>query len=468
MLKIKENMSSHLRIWLASIPSVNQSYIGFSEINGKPYSYNNLYVDVDDVIVSILASVLGKESPLAMIEALRKNSTLPNREFLDTVANKLQDSLDKGEAIAYEFFTRFNLSRNDMLMLKYGEVPIKDSDNRILKDENGNPIFELDSKVINVNRNDVQTVIRQNWKNSFNNLFNLNSEESFISDSVSIENLGEIYKRYQEFKSNITHYFDENGELKDENSRVYLINQLKSLLLDVGIEINTVVANDLINGYSEIGAPKLKFTNNKNNSIFEPKNTGSLGTIFENLNPNKLNPEAFFNSSGVSNLSRLMEPYTNVYLTMSSRDAKNRSITAYSLKDNFTQNFLNIVNQAQDLSYQKTQKAKGQQIQISSPLLDFINNNDFKASSQILNYLTTLEPYDLQIFLRNFVYNIYNVSKNTDDNYDPKELPEMEPMEFLHTQMLLLLIWHLQINGITLNLVTNFLQLQRLKQKCMF
>jgi len=436
MLKVKENMSSHLRIWLAGIPSTTRSFIPINSLGGVEVKSTNSYVDVDDVIITILESVVGKTTPAAMIAALRENSSrLPNREHLSIVADKLEKAFEEGEAIANEFYTRFNLTRNEMVMVKYELTPRKievGGESTVLKDENGDIIYDLNNKVINVNRNDVPKVIVNNWYTTFSIMFNLNNADSFEADSTTLKDIELAYNEYTNFKNSILQYFDKDGNLVDENNRIEVRSRIKNLFANIGITLNDPVIDTLIDSENRVN----RFSSIKNISVFN-SNKGYFATIFENLNPNKFSPEDAFNSTGMQTLAKRMSAYTDAYLTMSSTDEKGRTITAYGLHDHFTKSFWDLVNYAVDLKSQRDRIANGEDIEESSPLLHILNNRDFKSSSKNLKRLAYLQAENLNIFLNNFEYTIFNVTKSAIRGTNAKELPDMNPREFLNTKIML-------------------------------
>lgn len=436
MLKIKDNMSSHLRVWLAGIPSTTSSFIGIDSIKGKPIKSTNTYVPIDTVIKNVCEATLGKSTLVGMITSLKEiSSKYPNREFMSIIASKLEDAIENGDAIANEFFTKFNMTRNEMLMVKYDSTPRKyklDGENVYEKDSEGNFIYDINNKVINVNRNDVPRNLRDNWYNVFSVMFNLNKEDTFEPDETTLKDVKNVYSKYTEIKNSILKHFTDKGELANEDERPIVQEIIKNLFASIGVHINNEVADTLIDSTS----PKNKFIKYIKSSVFHPE-SGYLGNIFENFNPNNFNPEKAFNSSGMSTIANRMALYEDSYMNISSTDEKGRTITAYGLNDHFTRGFWDLINSAIDLKNQRQRIAEGEDIEESSPLLNILNNRDFKGQSLLLKRLAFSQGESLDVFLNNFNYTIYNVTKSSIRGSKAKELPEMNDREFINTKMML-------------------------------
>ena len=154
-------MSSNLKVWLSSVSGLEDSIIPIGE-NIKTF------VNIDTVINNIYEATIGKRLPNEIISGLEEAAALiPSRAYLGEIADRLKKEQLAGSKIASEFITKFNGTKRELILVKLDAVPRQigfGKDAIFEKDSEGNVVYDVHNKVINVNRADIPRNLIENWK----------------------------------------------------------------------------------------------------------------------------------------------------------------------------------------------------------------------------------------------------------------------------------------------------------------
>ena len=421
-ISTKEKLSPRLKVWLSSIPSNEESYI---PVNFPNLNVENTFVPIDIVINAINEATIGKRTPEAMIEAMEKEgNTVKNRYFLLDVAKRLKAEQKTDSRIPNEFFSKFNQTKNEMVMVKTSFSPRK-INNQIVRNENNEIVFDINNQVININRGDIPNNLRELWWNYF--FFN-NSEEENNELTLPKSTYKNIYSNYLNVKESLFKYFDGYGNLITENSRNEVRLKLSNLFNSINVELNNEVLDKLIDGFNNYNKFKIG-----ESSIFNEK-FGILGQIFSEFKPDIANAEKAFGSTGILKLTQEQAKYVDNFMNTSAKDGKNRSIWAYGLNNPFTREMFEIFSSVKELQNQRQEIKEGKNIQENAYILDLLKNH-YSGKSEILNLLATLPTESLETFLNNFKWSIFNVTKSSVKGAKGKELKHMTPREFINSQI---------------------------------
>lgn len=422
-ISTKEKLSPRLKVWLSTIPANEESYIGLSF---PKLNIQNTYLPIDVVINAINESTVGKRTPEGIINSLEKTaSEIENRYFLAEVARRLKLEQTQDSRIPNEFFSKFNQTKNEMVMVKT-TASVRKVNNEIVKDENNNPVFDLQNEVININRNEIPSNLRENWFQVFS--FE-NSEEVDNELVISKQTYNNIYKKYLSIKDSLFKHFNSYGELINENDRIEVRQKLNELFSIIGVDLNVNTLDALIdskiNKYSKFKV--------ESESIFNEK-SGILGQIFSEFKPDNSNAAKGFGSTGMLRLSFEESKYVDSFMNTSAKDGKNRSIWAYGLNNPFTREMWDIILSAKELLNQKEQMLEGADVALNEYILE-LKKTHYSSNSEILNYLTTLTGESFETFVNNLKWQIYNVTKSSVKGAKGKELKHMNEREFINSQI---------------------------------
>jgi hypothetical protein len=418
----KDKLSPRLKVWLSSIPSTEESFIA---VNFPNLSVTTTYVPIDVVINAINEATVGKRTPETIIASLEKYAKEnPNASFLNEVVRRLKLEQNQDSTIPNEFFSKFNQTKNEMVMVKTFTTP-KRINGEIVKDENGEITYDIHSQVININRNDIPNNLKDAWFQDFSFEYSEEKDEELV---VSRDSYKKVYDGYTKFKDSILKNFDSFGNLANEAVRPEVIQNINKLFASIGVELNTEVVNKLINGGFKGSRFKIG-----NDSIFTEK-FGILGQIFSEFKPDIQNAERGFGSTGMNKIANEQAKYVDNFMNTSAKDGKNRSIWAYGLNNPFTREMFDILASAKELAAQKEAIKQGANINQNAEILDLLQTH-YSNKSEILTLLSTLEGESLETFMNNLSWSIFNVTKSSVKGAKGKELKNMNEREFINSQL---------------------------------
>ena len=410
----KEKMSSKLRTFLSSIENGQQALITL-KIGDK--IYNKQYVNENIVIQAINEVTVGVNTYEEVLKALQDASVaVRGREFLAQVVEKLQLEKAKGSEIVNQFVDKFNQQKNDLTLTVFEKKPVvlskfkKDGKWIIvpLRDNNGNTMFYYDYKVINANRNDILTNLKNDAKQRFieaNELTEETVDKEIVADTV------EQYKNFRDFVK--SDYKDGKFTNPEE-----AINKLKSLFETLNFEFSDELYKEFIKKDS------YKFNNinfnldGKGKSVFN-KSYGILNNIFGNLEEDT-SIDKLFGNSGARKLFEVEAETKEYFYNTSTLDGKGRNIWGYSMPSPMFRELNDIIND-DNLSF------------IASDPTQSL----YTSSSYILSELNRqgAATEDILQFKANLKYSLFNTLKQKGE--EGKELDQMEPAEFIATQIIL-------------------------------
>ena len=410
----KEKMSSKLRTFLSSIENGQQALITL-KIGDKVY--NKQYVNENIVIQAINEVTVGVNTYEEVLKALQDASVaVRGREFLAQVVEKLQLEKAKGSEIVNQFVDKFNQQKNDLTLTVFEKKPVvlskfkKDGKWIIvpLRDNNGNTMFYYDYKVINANRNDILTNLKNDAKQRFieaNELTEETVDKEIVADTV------EQYKNFRDFVK--SDYKDGKFTNPEE-----AINKLKSLFETLNFEFSDELYKEFIKKDS------YKFNNinfnldGKGKSVFN-KSYGILNNIFGNLEEDT-SIDKLFGNSGARKLFEVEAETKEYFYNTSTLDGKGRNIWGYSMPSPMFRELNDIIND-DNLSF------------IASDPTQSL----YTSSSYILSELNRqgAATEDILQFKANLKYSLFNTLKQKGE--EGKELDQMEPAEFIATQIIL-------------------------------
>ena len=407
-LRLKDTMSTHLKVWLSSIQSVESSLIPLGESI-------NTFVPIDSVINAIDEATIGKRTRNDIMDALQAAANkIPSRAYLNDVVKLLKLEDEQGSKIANEFIVKFNDAKKELLMVKTTATPRKFGTGEytnVEKDADGNTIYDVTNEVINVNRASIPGNLKDTWNTQFTIDHKSDSGENGLE--VGKGEFEAITKDYNDFKNDILQHFDGTGKLAKEEDRNVVKDKINDILGKIGVFLSDNTLNSFIDGKIK----NQKFIKDK--GVFSKY--GILTTIFHELDPKQSNETKAFGSDGMNQLAKEEANYVDSYMNSSATDGKNRQIWGYGLHNPFTRNYWDLVN-----------SAIGDKELINKKLQNYYN-----GQSSILSDLMKYNGDDLNIFLNNLSYTIYNVTKSSKKNANGKELKEMGEYEFINSQIAL-------------------------------
>lgn len=421
----KEKMSSRLRTFLSSIKNDKPSLIKLS-IGNK--SYRTQYVNENIVIQAINEVTVGLNTTQQVLDALDKASKfIKGREFLAEVREKLQAEVAKGTEIPNQFVDKFNQQKNTLTIAMYEKKPIvthyyinKNGErvNVNLRNEKGEIQYYYDYKVINANRNDIATNLKEEIKQRFIEKYGLTEE--VIPDDLLIE----PYTQYLNFREYVNkNYEDDNFANPKEAAQ-----KLKDLLSTLGFELSDDLYEELIENKRGRFNANFKLNEKATNSVFNKK-YGILSLIFQNLNKKEVekNLDLLFGNSGALKLFSVEASLTEYRYNTSTLDGKGRNIWGYSMPSP-------MFRELHDLLENDHTFPDGTKI----PLYDILANEDYSlysSSSRILKNLVSLSTEEKKLFKENIKYSLFNTLKQR--SKEGKELTQMERAEFIASQIIL-------------------------------
>jgi hypothetical protein len=408
----KEKMSSKLRTFLSSIEN-DQEALFTLKIGDKVY--NKQYVNENIVIQAINEITIGANTYEEVVKALQDASVaIKGREFLAQVVEKLQLEKAKGSEIVNQFVDKFNQQKNDLTLTVFEKKPVvlnkfkKDNKWVIvpLRDNDGNTVFYYDYKVINANRNDIFTNLKNDTKQRFieaNELTEETVDKSIVVDAV------EQYKNFKDFVK--SDYKD--GKFTNPEEAII---KLKSLFETLNFEFSDELYKEFIKKDS------YKFNNinfnldGKGKSVFN-KSYGILNNIFGNLEEDT-SIDKLFGNSGARKLFEVEAQTKEYFYNTSTLDGKGRNIWGYSMPSPMFRELHDITTD-DNLSF------------IASDPTQSL----YTSSSYILSQLNEGSTEDILQFKANLKYSLFNTLKQKGE--EGKELGQMEPAEFIATQIIL-------------------------------
>lgn len=427
--RMKDTMSSHLRTFLSGIPSTKKSFIQV----GK---YTTDFVSEDIIIQAINEATLGYTTLPEMIMAMRAYSNIKGREFLAIVADNIEAQMNAGTKIAAEFGVKFNQQYNNLLLLKYAKGKRvlerwKSEDSSgisYIKNKDGLTIPEFTFQVINVNRQNLEQNIKQQWADNFRNKYN--TKNDLLDDATK----DAIFKEYEALRESLPNIAIEGKLLFPEATKT----AVKNLLLKVGIELGEEALNRVMSGqfsgakteqyFIERGRSHRKVGDKfiASKSVFGPY--GFLFTIFDQFSYNKnLQVDNIFETTGIFALASTEALFAEQFLNTSVLDGKGRNIWSYGLPNPLTREFNKITK---DPEYAKK-----------------LQGTLYTNKSLILDKLATLKGADLVDYRDSLKYGVFSMGKagkvkdeNTGETVgakdsNGKELTNTNPREFFMYQL---------------------------------
>jgi len=429
----KSTLSTLVKSWLSGIPTTTPSIIGFGQ---------KTYKDLNQVI-SVLNSLLrdkatGDEQIAALKHAAAQSR---DREWLGTIADRLIAEKAIGSPIYNQFVDKFYQKFNQLRLVRTffepkGYESTEGGAKRFypLKDKDGNFVYDLKIKVINLNREDVPKNLRDAWANNFlMQSFSVESEGRFQGmQTINSDLRTEIKNAYENFKTfTVLNYRD--GVWMSPIKAKERLQQLFSL---IGVDLNSPTLEDMVNGFI-IDNDKQTFepyTSKTKGSVFSPK-SGYMAQIFEPIIQGTETANNPFGTSGMIRVSEIMAQYIDDYVNTSVSDGKGRKLWAYGIPDPNWVEFTKILSSAT----QKTPDGKSlTTAEFEKTHIGQILKDKFSGRSRLLNKLKDLQssPKDLKNFAEALQIFTFNTLKGQDSN-EGKELKNMVEAEHIFTKIAL-------------------------------
>jgi len=411
----KEKMSGRLRTFLSSIKSEEPSLI---TLTSDKKVYNTQYVTEDKVIQAVNESLVGINDFNKAIKNLDEDSkTYKGREFLTQVKDRLLLENEKGSEIVNQFVDKFNQQKNNLTITNYIKKPViaytftTQEGKKVsvpLRDGKNNVMFYYDYRVINANRNDIATNLKDDAKQNFI------EENKLEEEIVPLDITKFIFDDYVEFK--------EYAKNNYKNGKFSNVTEAKQKLKDLFSKINITLSEELLEELTENKRNRLTVNfntaTNDTKSVFHNK-FGILSNIFSELN-NEVTLDKLFGNSGVNKLFKLEAEFQEYYYNISTLDGKGRNIWGYSMPSPFFRSLFDILNDEEK-----------QEIAANKDL------SYFTSSSYILEQLSKLNTEERKLFKENLKYSLFNTLKTT--GTEGKELTQMKEQEFIISQIISLI-----------------------------
>jgi len=424
----KSTLSTLVKSWLSGIPTTTPSIIGFGQ---------KTYKDLNQVIAVLNSLLRDKATGDEQIAALKKAaSQARDREWLGTIADRLIAEKAIGSPIYNQFVDKFYQKFNQLRLVRTFFEPkgYESSEGGAkkfypLKDKDGNFVYDLTVKVINLNREDVPKNLRDAWANNFlMQSFSVESEGRFQGrQTINSDLRTEIKNAYENFKTFASLNY-RNGMWTSPLKATERLQQLFSL---IGVDLNAPTLEDLTNGFV-LDDDKQTFepyTSKVKGSVFSPK-SGYMAQIFEPIIQGTETTNNPFGTSGMIRVSEIMSQYIDDYVNTSVSDGKGRKLWAYGIPDPNWVEFTKIVTSA---TQPGLTTAEFEKTHIGQILKD-----KFSGRSRILNKLKDLQsaPKDLKNFVEALQIFTFNTLKGQDSN-EGKELKNMVEAEHIFTKIAL-------------------------------
>jgi hypothetical protein len=421
----KEKMSSKLRTFLSSIKNDKPSLINL--VFGNKV-YNTQYVNENIVIQAINEVTIGLNTIDEVIKSLDNASKfVKGREFLSQVKEKLEVEKAKNTEIVNQFVDKFNQQKNNLTIVTYEKKPIiaysfNNKDNEridvYLKDEDGNSQFYYDYKVINANRNDIATNLKEEIKERFIEKNNL-TEEVIPNELLQVP-----YASYLDFIEYVKQNYEE-GSFKNPKEAV---EKIKNLFSSLEFELSDEVYEELIENKRNRLKINFNLDGKGSESAFN-KSYGLLHLVFGNLKDETVEKtlDSLFGNSGARKLFKLESELKEYRYNTSTLNGKGKNIWGYSMPSPVFRELFDLLEKNYTLPNKE-----------EIPMYDLYGNEEYSlytSSSQILNQLRNLSTEEKILFKENLKVSLFDTLKQK--NKEGKDLTEMEEAEFIASQLIL-------------------------------
>ncbi len=414
----RETLSTRVKGWLSTIPTDVKSILGFDTFT---------FMDLGVVISVLNETLLGKTSGEDMIIAMRQ-AAAKARTWLGHIADRLQQEKALNSPIYHQFVSKFNQKFNQLRLLRVNykikgyEVKVGKKTKTVpIKGPKGELQYTLETKVINLNREDIPKNLRDEWENTFIQENYTLTDEGFYE--LPEDRKEAIQQAYNDFKDFCKKNYKAGGFNNPNEARA----QLTSLFKSIGVDLDPQTVEAMINGF-EYGDKYIQnfdeYSRTNPISVFRPK-YGYLGTIFDAFNQDE-NP---FSSSGMIRVSQINSQYIENYVNTSVGDGKGRKLWAYGLPDPNWVEFNKIISDPisglSDEDFDKTYVGR-------------IMQDKFSGKSRLLNRMKGLrtQPKELQKLREALQIFTFNTLK-TDLGVNAKEIRNMVEAEHIFTKIAL-------------------------------